>query len=200
MDPCTARSNARPRLGLRMSSFVVFATAASGSWMSTLIVDSATWLFRYRIWPGDLVDLQLHLVELVLDREALADRGGLRHQPVQHASARRVDLHVRLRVDVLGGDVLPVDLRGIDRAERARAAPSPCRSWRPGSAGCTCRCRRPRWWTTTPTRRSSRRSRTRVAATLVKPPSEIVTAIGTVPDDLRKIRGFGRRAVAVARP
>ena len=51
MNPCTARSNARPRLGLRMSSFVVFATAASGSWMSILIVDSATWLFRYRIWP-----------------------------------------------------------------------------------------------------------------------------------------------------
>ena len=62
---------------------------------------------------GDLVDLQLRLFELVLHGQGLADRGRLVHQPVEHRAARRVDLQVRLRVDVLGGDVLPVHLRGI---------------------------------------------------------------------------------------
>ena len=37
--------------------------------------------------PGDLIDLQLHLIELVLQRERLPDRRGLGHEAEQHLAA-----------------------------------------------------------------------------------------------------------------
>ncbi len=69
---------------------------------------------------GDLIDLELHLLELVLHDQGLTDRGRLVHQPIEDRSPGRVDLQMCLRVDVVGGDVLPLDLGGVHRAELAQ--------------------------------------------------------------------------------
>src|SRR6266542_6074345 len=54
----------------------------------------------------DLLDVELHLLELLLHADAVADRGGLRHQPEEHVLLRLPVPQPGLEVAELGGHVL----------------------------------------------------------------------------------------------
>ena len=73
----------------------------------------------------DLLDVELHLLELILHADAVADRGGLRHEPEEHVLLRPPVPQPGLEVDELGGHVLaghpllPDRAQPLDVAERA---------------------------------------------------------------------------------